>query len=137
MQQEGWNPSTYGVEEHGIHNAKTIYWNLPTPSLYEHAIRRNEAVIAHHGALVANTGRYTGRSPNDKLVVQEPTSQEHIWWGAVNRPCEPEQFDRIYRRLLAYVQGKDLFVQDCFAGADPHYRKPVRVIGELAWHSLF
>src|SRR4051812_15602679 len=98
MQQEGWNPSIYGVEEHGIMNANRVYWNLPTPALYEHAVRRNEAVISHLGPLVAHTGKYTGRSPNDKFVVREPSSDENIWWGPVNRPFEQDQFDRVYQR---------------------------------------
>jgi len=137
MRQEGWNPSSYGVEEHGIQNASCVYWNLSGGALYEHAVRRNEGVVAHLGPLVVNTGRYTGRSPNDKFIVREPTSQDHIGWGQVNRPFEPESFDRIHQRMLAYLQGRDLYVQDCFAGADPNYRRPIRVLTELAWHSLF
>jgi phosphoenolpyruvate carboxykinase (ATP) len=137
MQNEGWNPSTYGVEEHGIENVSRVYWNLPAPALYEHATQRKEGVVAHNGALVCSTGKYTGRSPNDKFLVREPGSQEHIWWGKVNRGVEPEQFDHLYRRVLGYLQGRDLFVQDLFVGADPHYRKPMRVITEYAWHSLF
>ena len=137
MGQEGWNPSTYGIEEHGITHAASVYWNLPAPALYEHAVQRNEGLVAHRGPLVVNTGRYTGRSPNDKFVVREPSSQDQIWWGPVNQPFEEEQFERVYQRVLAYLQGKDLFVQDCFAGTDPNYRKPIRVISELAWQSLF
>ena len=137
MRQEGWNPSTYGVEEQGLHNVRSVYWNLPTAALYEHAIRRNEAAAAHLGPLVVSTGHYTGRSPNDKFIVREPGSEDHVWWGPVNRPIAAEQFDRIYQRVMAFLQGRDLFVQDCFAGADPSYRKPIRVITELAWHSLF
>ncbi len=137
MRQEGWNPSAYGIEEHGVEHAHTVYWNLPAPALYEQAVRRGEGVVAHLGPLCVNTGKYTGRSPNDKFVVREPSSEEHVWWGTVNRPIEPEQFDRLHRRVLGYLQGRDLFVQDCFAGADPVYRKPIRVISEYAWHSLF
>jgi len=136
MRQEGWNPSTYGVEEHGIHNANCIYWNLPSATLYEHAVRRKEGEVAHLGPLVVDTGHYTGRSPNDKFIVREPGSENHVCWGPVNRPFEAEQFDRLYQRVLAFLQGRDLFVQDCFAGADPSYRKPIRVITELAWPTL-
>src|SRR5450756_663362 len=137
MRQEGWNPSIYGIKEHGIENAESVYWNLPAPALYEHAIRRQEGLVSHHGPLVVNTGKYTGRSPNDKFIVREPGSKEHIGWGSVNRGMDEEQFDRIHQRVLAYLQGRDLFVQDCYAGADPSYRKPIRVISEFAWHSLF
>ncbi len=130
-------PATYGIEEHGITNANIVYWNLPAGALYEHALQRSEGKTAHLGPLVVSTGHYTGRSPNDKFIVQEPGSQSNIWWGAVNRPFEQDRFDRLYQRVMGFLQGKDLFVQDCFAGADPSYRKPIRVISEYAWHSLF
>ncbi len=137
MRQEGWNPSFYGIEEHGIQNARCVYWNLPASQLYEQAVEHHEGLVAHRGPLVVHTGKYTGRSPSDKFVVQEPSSQDHIWWGKVNQPFEEESFERIYQRMLAYLQGRDLFVQDCYAGADSNYRKPIRVISELAWQSLF
>ena len=125
------------LESHGIQNLNTVYWNLSTPSLVEEAIRRREGRLAHLGPLVVRTGQHTGRSPNDKFIVREPSSSEKVWWGKVNRPMEQDQFDRLHRRLLAYLQGKDLFVQDCFGGADPAYRLPLRVITETAWHNLF
>ena len=137
MEQDGWNPSTYGIEEHGIAHAAKAHWNLTPAALYEHAVRRGEGTIAGEGPLVVSTGKYTGRSPNDKFVVKEPSSQGNVWWGTVNRPVEQEQFDRLQQRVLAYLQGKELFVQDCFAGADPVHRKPIRIISEYAWHSLF
>ena len=137
MKHAGWNPSIYGIEEHGIHNANNVYWNLPSPELYEHAVRRGEGVISHMGPLVVTTGKYTGRSPNDKFIVREPGSQDNIWWGSVNRGIEAEQFDRLHQRVTAYMQGNDLFVQDLYAGADHMYRKPIRVISELPYHSLF
>src|SRR5438477_3555301 len=137
MGQEGWNPSAFGIENHGIRNARNVYWNLPPEALYEHAVKRGEAVISQDGPLVASTGKYTGRSPNDKFVVREPSSEANVWWGAVNRAVEIDQFDRLHRRVLGYLQGRDLFVQDLSAGADPAYRKPIRVISEYAWHSLF
>jgi phosphoenolpyruvate carboxykinase (ATP) len=130
-------PEPYGLENHGIHNVNTVYWNLPTPALYEEIVRHREGVIGHMGALVVRTGHHTGRSPDDKFVVKEPSSQNHIWWGKVNRPMEAGKFDTLYNRLLAYLQGRDLFVQDCFVGADERYQMPIRVISEYAWHSLF
>ncbi|GAB4559914.1 MAG: phosphoenolpyruvate carboxykinase (ATP) [Anaerolineae bacterium] len=126
-----------GLEAHGIRNVNQVYWNLATPALYEEAIRRREGVIAHLGPLVVRTGHHTGRSPNDKFIVKESSSEDHIWWGKVNRPFDEARFDALYHRLLAYLQGKDLFVQDCFVGAHPKYRLPIRVITETAWHSLF
>jgi phosphoenolpyruvate carboxykinase (ATP) len=127
----------YSLESQGIHNVNNVYWNLPTPLLYEEAIRRREGRLSHLGPLVVRTGQYTGRSPNDKFIVREPSSEDHIWWGKVNRPMEESTFERLRLRLLAYLQGKDIFVQDCFVGADPEYRLPIRVITETAWHSLF
>ncbi|MDZ7291188.1 MAG: phosphoenolpyruvate carboxykinase [candidate division KSB1 bacterium] len=129
--------SKYGLDIHGIENTNVEYWNLNTAALYEEVVRRREGIIAHLGPLVVRTGHHTGRSPNDKYLVREPSSESKIWWGKVNRPFEPEKFDRLYERLLSYLHGKDVFVQDCFAGADPRYRLPIRIITETAWHSLF
>ena len=129
--------SSYGLENHGLYNLDNIYWNLPTPALYEEAIRRREGVLSHMGPLVVRTGHHTGRSANDKFIVREPSAEPHVWWGEVNRPFNSETFDRIHARLISYLQMKDVYVQDCFAGADPDYRIPVRIITETAWHSLF
>jgi phosphoenolpyruvate carboxykinase (ATP) len=121
----------------GLGNLRSIYWNLSTPALYEEALKRNEGILGHLGPLVVRTGQFTGRSPNDKFVVDEPSSHETVWWGKVNRPIEEDRFDELHRRMASYLQGKDVFVQDCFAGADPKYRMPVRIITQYAWHSLF
>jgi phosphoenolpyruvate carboxykinase (ATP) len=129
--------SRYGLEHHGIQNVNTVYWNLATPLLCEEAIRRHEGRLAHLGSLVVRTGQYTGRSPRDKYIVREPSSANQVWWGDVNRPMEPQTFENLRSRLLAYLQDRDVFVQDCFVGADPRYRLPIRVITETAWHSLF
>jgi phosphoenolpyruvate carboxykinase (ATP) len=129
--------SKVGLDAHGIINVNNVYWNLATPALYEESIRRHEAFMAHLGPLVVRTGQHTGRAPNDKFTVREPSTADHIWWGKVNRPFEPARFDELHRRLLSYLQLKDVFVQDCWAGADPEYRLPVRIITEDAWHSLF
>ncbi len=131
------SPSEYGLDKHGIRHAANVYWNLPTPALYEHAVRRQEAMVAHLGPLLVTTGHHTGRAPNDKFVVREPSSEQQVWWGKVNRPFEPARFDALFHRLLAYLQMKDLYVQDCYAGADAAYRTPLRIITETAWHSLF
>ena len=130
-------PRRVTLESHGITNVGNVYWNLPTPSLYEHAVRRNEGLVAHHGPLVVRTGHHTGRSPRDKFVVREPGSEDHIWWGPFNQEFDAGHFDGIHHRMLAYLQGKDLFVQDCYAGADPRYQVRLRVITESAWHNLF
>ncbi len=137
MQHFGPYPSNYGLENHGITNANTVYWHLTTPMLYEQVVRRREGEIMHLGPMVVRTGDHTGRSPNDKFVVKEPTSEKEIWWGKVNLPIEQGQFDYIYRRIQAYLQNRDIFVFDGYAGADQRYRMSVRIITEYAWHSLF
>lgn len=134
---EGTGHGPVGLNAHGISNLNRVYWNLGTPALYEEAIRRHEGIVAHLGPLVVRTGQHTGRSPNDKFTVQEPSTADNVWWGKVNRPFTPEHFDALHRRLVSYLQLKDVFVQDCWAGADPDYRLPVRIITEDAWHNLF
>jgi len=135
-QDRSWAPK-HGLEHHGFGNIGRVYWTLSTPALYERIVRRREGLISHLGPVVVRTGDHTGRSPNDKFTVHEPTSADHIWWGAVNRPFEEAHYERLYSRLLAYVQGKDIFVQDCCVCAHPGYRLPIRVITEDAWQSLF
>ncbi len=125
------------LQQHGLQNLGKIHWNLSTAELYEHAIRRNEGQAADLGPLVVSTGQHTGRSPNDKFVVKEESTEENIWWGKVNVPFEPARFDAMHRRVKAYLQGKDVFVQECYAGADPAYRIKVRVVTETAWHNIF
>ena len=137
MQQYGPHVSRHGLESHGIRNLNVAYWNLATPALYEEAIHRHEGLIAKGGAMVVRTGHHTGRSPKDKFIVEEASSRDNIWWGEVNRPISEAQFTNLHRRLLAYLQGRDVFVQDCYAGADENYRLAVRVVTESAWHNLF
>src|SRR5256714_2099499 len=125
-----------GLDREGIESGP-VHWNLSAAPLYEQAVQRREAMIAAEGPLACRTGQHTGRSPNDKFIVREPSSEHHIAWGKVNRPIETSHFDLLHRDLLGSLKGKELFVQDCFAGADPKFRLPVRVITEFAWHSLF
>jgi phosphoenolpyruvate carboxykinase (ATP) len=129
--------SDYGLDNHGLTNLNQVYWNLPLESLYEEAVFRNEGRITRGGPFVVSTGFHTARAANDKFVVREPGSEGHVWWGEYNRPYNPEKFNELLSRLQGFVQGRDLFVQDCFAGADPEYRLPVRIITEHAWHSMF
>jgi phosphoenolpyruvate carboxykinase (ATP) len=126
-----------GLEGHGITNLSRVYWNMSVPALYEEAVRRREGAISADGPLVCRTGTHTGRSPNDKFIVREGSSDEHVWWSKVNRPLEAHHFDALRQRLLNYMEGREIFVQDCYAGADPRYRLPIRIITEHAWHSLF
>ncbi len=126
-----------GLETHGLKNLEKIHWNLSTPQLYEHIINNGEGHLSHLGPVCVSTGEHTGRAPKDKFIVQEPSSQENIWWGKVNRPFTVEEFEALYSRVLAYLQGKEVFVQDCCAGSDPKHQTHIRVITEQAWHSLF
>jgi len=129
--------SDYGLENHGLSNLRKIYWNLPTEGLIEEAVFRSEGQISHLGAFVVNTGKKTARSANDKVIVKEPTSSDKIWWGEYNRPFNPDKFNDLYMRMQGFLQGKDVFVQDCYAGADKEYSLPIRIITEHAWHSHF
>ena len=137
MQHEGRGISQYGVEHHGVTNARTVYWNLPAPMIYEQAIRRGEGRIALDGPLVTRTGKHTGRAPNDRFIVREASSEDKIAWGAVNKPFDADRFDAMHRKVLAYLQNRDIFVQDCYVGAAHGYRRSVRLVSETAWHSLF
>ena len=129
--------SDYGLENHGLTNLNHVYWNLPTEALYEEIIFRSEGKLSHMGPVVVNTGKHTARSANDKFVVREGTTEDKIWWGQYNRPFGVDKFNAVFNRLQGFLQGRDLFVQDCYGGADPNYRVPFRIISELAWHSLF
>jgi phosphoenolpyruvate carboxykinase (ATP) len=137
MEEQGRIQGQPGLESLGIRNVNTLWFNLTTPALYEHALQRHEALTAHLGPMVVRTGQYTGRSPNDKYVVREPSSEANVWWGDVNPAFDVEKYEVLRARLTAYLQGKDLYVQDCYAGADPAWRMPIRVITETAWHTLF
>jgi phosphoenolpyruvate carboxykinase (ATP) len=116
--------------------AKTHY-NLPVPQLVEMAVKRGEGVLTDKGAFNALTGKFTGRSPKDKFVVDEASIHDKVNWGPVNQPISAEKFERLYADVLEYLQGKELFVFDGFAGADKTYRLPIRVVNEYAWHNLF
>jgi phosphoenolpyruvate carboxykinase (ATP) len=116
---------------------RRVYWNLPAAALYEESARRHEGLIAAEGPLVCRTGEHTGRSPHDKFIVRDDTTSGQVAWGDVNQPMTVEHFASLERDLVASLKGRDLFVQDCYAAADPRYRRPVRIITEWAWHSLF
>ena len=127
----------FNLSNHSISNLRLAYWNLPVEALYEEAIFRGEGLTSRGGAFIAHTGKHTARSANDKFIVRHVDSENNIWWGAYNRPFELEKFEGLYSRLLAYFQGRDVFVEDLYAGADEEYRLPVRFVTEYAWHSMF
>ncbi len=114
-----------------------VHRNLTPSQLYEHAVRRREGVLTASGPFAAITSPHTGRSPNDKFIVQEPSSSDHIWWGKVNQPIAPAHYERLKTDVEAHLQGQELFVRDVYAGADPSYRLPIRFVTPNAWHALF
>ena len=115
----------------------TVYYNLQPEALYEHALDRNEGLLAAGGPLLVRTDPYTGRSPDDRFLVRDTDVADTINWGDGNRPTDRDTFDRLHTRLADHAEGRTLFVQDLYAGWDPQYRMPVRIITEKAWHSLF
>ena len=121
----------------GIVDPASVFWNLSTAALYEEALARREGTVAAGGPIVCRTGQHTGRSPRDRFLVEETSSSQNVAWGSVNRPISEDRFDAVHQVVTEHLRGKDLFVQDCYAGADPNYRLPVRVITERAWHNLF
>jgi len=129
--------SDFGLETLDLTDLHQVYWNLPSESLYEEAVYRREGRTALAGPLVVLTGKHTARSANDKFIVREAGSEDHVWWSEYNRPFDADKFNDVYNRLQGYLQGRDLFVQEGFAGADPNHRLPIRILTELAWHSLF
>jgi len=129
--------SRNGLDTHGIREPGTVFWNLSPVELVEHAIRRGEGMLVEGGPFNAITAPHTGRSPNDRFVVKEPSSEADVWWGKVNVPIDADRYDLLRGEVLEHLKGQDLYVRDMWAGADPDYRLPVRVITPNAWHNLF
>src|SRR5437016_1842031 len=113
MRNAGAVASEYGLSEHGIRNLNIAHWNLDTAQLLEHAIRREEGVLSQSGALAVNTGQFTGRSPKDKFIVRDDLTASSVHWGPVNQPMSSGHFARLLTKALAFLQGRDVFVQDC------------------------
>jgi phosphoenolpyruvate carboxykinase (ATP) len=130
-------PFTFDLGSKSGSYPKKTYWNLTPPLLYEEVVKRGEAMIAQQGPLVIYTGKCTGRSANDKFFVDEHSSQDAIWWEKGNKPFDPEKFEILKGRILEYLGQRELFIQDCYGGADPIYRFPVRIVTDSAWQSLF
>ena len=129
--------TSYALDNYGIKEPARVYWNLNTPELYEEIARRREGVFSNYGAILVDTGEFTGRAAKDKAIVRESDSENKVFWGDVNKDFPQEKFNALKERMMAHAKGCELFVQDTFVGADPKYRLPIRVITELSWHSLF
>src|SRR6266480_1725801 len=125
------------LEAAGLTPQRAVHWNLGPPELYEHAVRRAEGVIAEGGAFCAVTAPHTGRSPNDKFIVREPSSEVEIRWNRLNQPLEAAHFERLRAAVLTHLAGQELFVRDLFAGADAEHRFGIRFVTPNAWHALF
>lgn len=128
--------SDYGLDNHGLRQLNNEYWNLPAEALYEEIIFRSEGSLTGYGAIAVLTGEHTKLAVDDKFIVQEAESETPVWWGEFNRPFSIEKFNTVYQRMLGYMQGRDVFVRDCYGGVDARHRLPLRVITEQAWHSL-
>ena len=129
--------SDYDLETQGFVSQGRSFWNLPTESLYEEFIRRGEGVISNTGPLVVQSGTHTARAARDKFIVREPSTEGDVWWSENNQAFSPRKFNQLLRRLKRYMAKLDLFVQDCYAGADSHNRLAIRIVTEYAWHSVF
>ncbi len=136
MNQTGPVISKHGLDTLGFRNLKAAHWNLQPPVAYQISIERGEGEVAANGPLVVRTGQHTGRSAQDKFIVREPSSEQHIWWDN-SKPITEAQFDALHEDMMAFAEGKELFVQDLHGGADKTHRLPVRVVTQLAWHALF
>ncbi len=128
--------SSCGLDFNNFTRLNRQYWNLPVEALYEESIFRGECSLSRMGPLVVNTGSHTARAAKDKFIVRNPESEKHVWWDN-NQSLDPDKFSQIQKKMQEFAQGRDLFVQDCYAGADTDYRLKVRIITEYAWHSLF
>jgi phosphoenolpyruvate carboxykinase (ATP) len=126
------------LDAQGLHPSGDVHWNLVAPMLIQHAIRRGEGQLADMGPFVGVTAPHTGRSPNDKFLVKESSSEGDVDWGKVNQPISPEHFEALLADVQKYLDGRDeLFVEDLYCGADPKYRLAVRYVSPNAWQMAF
>lgn len=138
MENLGTVVSSHGLDNQGLVNLKKAYWNLSPEALVEEAIKRNEGKLAKGGALMVDTGIYTGRSPQDRFIVEDDTTRSTVDWGKINQPISPEHFDRLFAKVVAYYQGiGEVFVRDVYAGADKTYQLNCRFVNVRAYHNMF
>lgn len=130
------NPNA-NLEEIGIINTLTQFWNLTPEELIEETIQRKQGVLNDTGALAVDTGEFTGRAPKDRFIVKDKNTENSVDWGGFNNPIAPEVFEKLYTKVTAYLAGKEIFVRDCYACADDAYRLNVRVVTEYPWANLF
>ena len=131
------NQSQYGLDSLELTGYRKAYWNLSRDDYYKESLFRKEGIQSRHGALVVQSGERTARSANDKFIVQEPGSENHISWGEYNTPYTEDNFNQVFKRMKEFLVNKDIFIQDGIAGASPTNQIPIRVISTLAWQGLF
>lgn len=136
MQEFGLKSQKSNLQDLGI-STREAYWNLSQAELIEEALQNHEGYLSDTGALMCDTGEYTGRSPQDRFIVEDKKTKDPVWWGNVNKPISPEHFDRIHQKMVDFLKDKKVYVRDAYAGADKTYRLKLRVINTLAWHNLF
>ncbi|BDD08995.1 phosphoenolpyruvate carboxykinase [ATP] 2 [Fulvitalea axinellae] len=128
--------SSNGFDALGIKPA-SVKWNLGPAACTEEVLKNGEGVLTDRGSVMVDTGKFTGRAPKDKFVVEDDKTRDTVWWGNINQPIAPEKFDILFDRMVNYLEGKDIYVRDCFAGADPNYRLNVRIFNTIAWQHMF
>jgi len=137
MQEIGKKSLASGLEALGIQKVAKAYWNLSPAELVEHALANKEGVLTETGALMCDTGKFTGRSPKDKFTVLDEKTKDSVWWGDINQPFEPAKFDALHAKMVAFLADKNVYVRDAYAGADPDYQLKLRVVNTQAWHNMF
>ena len=137
MNEFGLKAKDATIADLGIKNVADAYWNLQPAELIEETILGGEGMLTDTGALAVDTGKFTGRSPKDKFIVCDATTEKSVWWGDINIKFDSEKFDLLYNRMTGYLQGKTIYVRDAYACADPKHRLNIRVVTESPWHNLF
>jgi phosphoenolpyruvate carboxykinase (ATP) len=137
MKETGDKQQVTSLESLGIRQAKEVLWNLCPAELVEEAVKNGEGAITDTGALMCDTGKFTGRSPKDRFIVKDAKTENSVWWGDINIPFDPKKFDKLHRKMADFLKGQKLYVRDAYVGAHPDYRLNLRIINTQAWQNLF
>ncbi|MFB6307298.1 MAG: phosphoenolpyruvate carboxykinase (ATP), partial [Flavobacteriales bacterium] len=137
MQEHGRIPTTANLNELGLGNVKSVTWNATPAQLVEETIRKDLGKLTDTGALAVDTGKFTGRSPQDRFIVCDEITEDKVWWGKINKKFDPEKFDALYNRLTAYLGNKEVYARDNYVCADKDYQLNIRTITELPWSNIF
>lgn len=137
MTEFGIKSKQSSLENIGIKTVKEAHWNLTPAELTEHAVCNNEGVLADNGAIMCDTGKFTGRSPKDKFIVEDEMTRDTCWWGEINQPISPDKFDQLEAKMVKFLEDKKVYVRDAYAGTDKDYQLKLRVVNTQAWQNLF